>query len=254
MWCRLFAAVTLALVSASHAHAQLKMWETYHNEAYSSELPGRILNELRPTQGDLLILTNRDRIYGTVLTKQFHLRAPYGNLTVDADKVAAMSWNVEPAGRAAIASVLGDRFTGYIEEDALDFVTTGGTKMRIERRFVYKVIFAVRPNETAKIVPTDVFVAGNCDAFSGRLVDPQFVIATPYLDGLPLNLVDLKTVAISGRYSTHTEVTLIDGGLLQGRIEPTKFDIELDIGGRITFDASVLGHTKIHRLPPPPKR
>lgn len=235
--------------------AQLSIWGPYRNDANSMEIGGRVLSEVRSPDHDMLFLTNGDRLYGKLKNERLTLRTPYTRLELQTAKLAALSWRNEPLGRAAVISVLGDRFSGVLEEDRLEFELAQGTTIHVTREQVVKVIFQTRPNETAGVNPKWVFLLGNTDSFSGQWVTDAIALQTQYA-ALPISLDQLRTAWIPGRCDRESWVELRNQESMRGEFAPRQIEVELDLGGRIVVDTATAGFTKIQlvEMPTPRRR
>jgi len=203
-----------------------------------------VFGERRSTESDVLITADGDRLYGVLVNEVFHLRTPYTSMVLKTRRLAGLTFNTEPLGRTAIVSILGDRFTGYLSDGPLRFVRDDGIEMQIERHFVSKVILAVRPGEDEGFSLSNRILAGDSDEFHGRVIDPRFRMSTRYAT-LPVVLDDVRLMRIRGKYGGRTEIEFVDGKRLSGGLDPMKFDVLLDIGGRITIDTCAVGLTKL---------
>jgi hypothetical protein len=214
----------------------------------STNEPESVFSEARSTLFDLLITTDGDRLHGVLGNEKFHLHTPYAYLVLETRRLAGLTFNTEPRKRTAIASVLGDRFSGYLEERVLRFVRDDGTPMQLDRRFVSKVILAVRPDERDGLVLTDHFETADVDEFYGRVIDPSFQVTTSYAT-LPVVFQDVHLMRIRGLYGRRDEVEFADGKQFSGWLAPRKFEVLLDIGVRVTIDTCAVGLTKLERPP-----
>lgn len=255
--CRYLLGIALVLASCLAApapgYAQLSMWGPYRNDMMVIEFPGRVLSETRSPDHDMIFLTNGDRLHGTLKNERLHLRTPYTRLELPTVKLAALSWRNEPLGRAAVISVLGDRFSGHLEEDTLEFEMAQGGTVQFTRDQVVKVIFQARPKETAGIVPQWAFIVGNTDSFSGKFLIDSLSLQTQYA-AVPISLEELKTAWIPGRCDRESWVELRDQASVRGAFVPRQVEVELDMGGRIVLDTATASFTKIQRVDPPAKR
>ncbi|MFM9067154.1 MAG: hypothetical protein ACKOUR_07485 [Planctomycetota bacterium] len=235
--------------------AQLNIWGPYRNDSNSTEIGGRVLSEVRSPDHDVLFLTNGDRLHGKLKNERLTLRTPYTRLELDTAKLAALSWRNEPLGRAAVISVLGDRFSGVLEEDSLEFELAHGVTVQFTREQVVKVIFQTRPKETAGVNPKWVFLLGNTDSFSGQFVTDTIALQTSYAS-IPLALDQLRTAWIPGRCDRESWVELRNQESIRGAFAPRQFEVELDLGGRIVVDTATAGFTKIQlvEMPQPRRR
>jgi hypothetical protein len=240
-------------LAPSQGFAQLSIWGPYRNDSNSSEIGGRVMSEVRSPDHDMLFLTNGDRLYGKLKNERLTLRTPYSRLELETAKLAALSWRNEPLGRAAVISVLGDRFSGVLEEDRLEFELTQGITIQVTREQVVKVIFRTRPKETAGVNPKWVFLLGNTDSFSGQLLTDAISLQTDYAS-LPIALDQLRTAWIPGRCDRESWVELRNQESLRGEFVPRQLEVELDLGGRIVVDTATAGFTKIQLVEMPTNR
>ncbi len=192
-----------------------------------------VLDLERPSDTDILLLRNGDKLTGTVLNENFSIRTSYASLKFNNRILAGIDLEGGSNNIERIVTVNDNRFSGFIDDPVVVFKLQTGATIEIRREKILKVIFRVRETERKGIPQTRFVILKNGDYFSGEILNENLVIATTYAD-VPLDLGNLESVTLIGENNPLTKVAMRNGDTIQGVLETEDIRIDLDIGDVIS--------------------
>jgi len=197
-----------------------------------AESLGIVLDLERPSNTDILLLRNGDKLTGTVLNETFSIRTSYAEIVLSNRIIAGIDLEGGTNNIEKIITVNNNRFSGFIDDSVFVFKLQSGDQIEVRREKVLKVVFRVREAERRGIPQRQFITLKNGDYFSGNILNEKLIIATTYAK-VPLNLKDAESVTLIGAETPLTKVMMLNGDLLQGVLETEDIEIELDLGSTV---------------------
>ena len=186
----------------------------------------------RPSNTDILLLRNGDKLTGTILNESFSIRTSYAQLKFNNRMIAGIDLEGGDQNIESIVTVNNNRFSGFIDDPFFVFKLQTGAQIKVRREKVLKAIFRVREAERRGIPQRQFVLLKNGDYFSGKIMNDQLVVATTYAK-VPLALKDADTITLIGKQTPLTKVVMLNGDILQGVLETEDIKIQLDVGTEI---------------------
>lgn len=199
-----------------------------------------VLDLERPSNTDIVLLRNGDKLTGTVLNESFSIRTSYTSLKFNNRIIAGIDLEGGANNIEAIVAVNNNRFSGFIDDPVIVFKLQTGPKIEVRREKVLKVIFRVREAERKGIPQNQFVVLKNGDFFSGKVLNSNLMISTTYAK-VPLNLNDAESVTMIGGDSPLTKVLMRNGDVIQGVLETEDIKVDLDIADEISIYQDRIG-------------
>lgn len=199
-----------------------------------AESLGIVLDLERPSNTDILLLRNGDKLTGTVLNESFSIRTSYSSLKFNNRIIAGIDLEGGANNIEAIVTVNDNRFSGFIDDPFIVFKLQTGPQIEIRREKILKVIFRVREAERTNIPQSQFVVLKNGDYFSGKILNENLIIATTYAK-VPLDLNDVDSVTMIGGDNPLTKVLMRNNDIIQGVLETEDINVDLDIGDQINI-------------------
>lgn len=194
-----------------------------------AESLGIVLDLERPSNTDILLLRNGDKLTGTVLNETFSIRTSYAEIVLNNRIIAGIDLEGGANNIEKIITVNNNRFSGFIDDSVFVFKLQSGDQIEVRREKVLKVVFRVREAERSGIPQRQFITLKNGDYFSGNILNEKLIIATTYAK-VPLSLNDAESITLIGAETPLTKVVMLNGDLLQGVLETEDIDVELDVG------------------------
>jgi hypothetical protein len=195
---------------------------------------GIVLDLQRPSDTDVLLLRNGDKLTGTILNSTFSIRTSYASLKFHNRMIAGIDLEGGANNIEAIVTVNNNRFSGFIDAPGFAFKLQTGPQIQIRREKVLKAIFRVRGEERKGIPQRQFLLLKNGDYFSGRILNDRLSVSTTYAK-VPLDLNDAESVRLIGGNNPLTKIIMRNNDTLQGVLETDDISVELDIGQRISI-------------------
>jgi len=194
-----------------------------------AESLGIVLDLERPSNTDILLLRNGDKLTGTILNEKFSIRTSYAKITLNNRIIAGIDLEGGANNIEKIITVNNNRFSGFIDDPVFVFKLQSDDQIEVRREKVLKVVFRVREAERRGIPQRQFITLKNGDYFSCNILNEKLIIATTYAK-VPLNLDDVESVTLIGGENPLTKVLMSNGDLLQGVLETDDIEVELDVG------------------------
>lgn len=194
-----------------------------------AESLGIVLDLERPSNTDILLLRNGDKLTGTVLNEKFSIRTSYAEIVLNNRIIAGIDLEGGANNIEKIITVNNNRFSGFIDDPVFVFKLQSGAQIEVRREKVLKVVFRVREAERRGIPQRQFITLKNGDYFSCKILNEKLIIATTYAK-VPLNLNDAESITLIGGENPLTKVLMLNGDLLQGVLETEDIEVELDVG------------------------
>lgn len=194
-----------------------------------AESLGIVLDLERPSNTDILLLRNGDKLTGTVLNEKFSIRTSYAKITLNNRIIAGIDLEGGANNIEKIITVNNNRFSGFIDDPVFVFKLQSGAQIEVRREKVLKVVFRVREAERRGIPQRQFITLKNGDYFSCKILNEKLIIATTYAK-VPLSLNDAESITLIGGENPLTKVLMSNGDLLQGVLETEDIEVELDVG------------------------
>lgn len=195
---------------------------------------GVVLDLERPSNTDILMLRNGDKLTGTILNEGFSIRTSYAKFKFNNRMIAGVDLEGGANNIEAIVTVNNNRFSGFIDDPVFVFKLQTGPQIEVRREKVLKAIFRVREAERQGIPQRQFVVLKNGDYFSGRIVTDKLTIATTYAK-VPLDLANAESVRLIGGDNPLTKVFMRNKDMLQGVLETEDIEIDLDVGPKVSI-------------------
>ena len=218
---------------AAAAHAQGQAATPEEEEPSSVPKVAVVLDLERPSDTDILLLRNGDKLTGTILNGKFSIRTSYASLNFNNRILAGIDLEGGANNIERIVTVNNNRFSGFIDDPVVVFKLQTGSQIEIRREKILKIIFCVRGTERKGISQTQFVILKNGDFFSGKILNENLIISTTYAN-VPLDLESLETITLIGGNNPLTKVAMRNGDTIQGVLETEDIQIDLDIGNMIS--------------------
>jgi len=218
---------------AAAAHAQGDAATPEEEEPSSVPEVAVVLDLERPSDTDILLLRNGDKLTGTILNEKFSIRTSYASLNFNNRILAGIDLEGGANNIERIVTVNNNRFSGFIDDPVVVFKLQTGSQIEIRREKILKIIFRVRGTERKGISQTQFVILKNGDFFSGKILNENLIISTTYAN-VPLDLESLETITLIGGNNPLTKVAMRNGDTIQGVLETEDIQIDLDIGNTIS--------------------
>ena len=192
---------------------------------------GIVLDSERPSNTDIILLRNGDKLTGTILNNSFSIRTSYAKIKLNNRSIAGIDLEGGKNNIEAIITVNNNRFSGFIDDPLFVFKLQSGAKIKVRREKVLKVIFRVREAERRGMPQRQFIVLKNGDYFSGKITNDKIVIGTTYAK-IPLNLANVESIRLIGGDTPLTKVKMLNGDLLQGVLQTEDIALDLDVGSK----------------------
>jgi hypothetical protein len=190
---------------------------------------GLVLDLERPSDTDVLLLRNGDKLTGTILNESFSIRTSYATIKYSNRMIAGIDLEGGTNNIEAIVTVNNNRFSGFIDDSAFVFKLQTGPQIQIRREKILKAIFRVREKERKGIPQRQFFILKNGDYFSGKIMNDQLILSTTYAK-VPLNLNDAVFVKLIGVNNPLTKVLMRNHDTVQGVLDTEDILVQLDVG------------------------
>jgi len=112
-----------------------------------AESLGIVLDLERPSNTDILLLRNGDKLTGTVLNDKFSIRTSYAKIELNNRIIAGIDLEGGANNIEKIITVNNNRFSGFIDDPVFVFKLQSDAKIEVRREKVLKVVFRVREAE-----------------------------------------------------------------------------------------------------------
>jgi len=96
--------------------ANLKLWSVRNKIAVQ-----KIRSKFKTLETDLIYWKNGDIVAARILTEKFAIALPYGKISINKDKVVSILFDVDKDGTDVMRLENGDRLSGQIELDEMEF-------------------------------------------------------------------------------------------------------------------------------------
>lgn len=201
------------------------------NEAALSDV-SIVLDLERPSDTDIILMRNGDRLTGTVLNESFSIRTSYASLTLNNRIIAGIDLEGGENNIESIITVNNNRFSGFIDDPMVVFRLQSGTQIEIRREKILTIIFRLREAERRNIPQNQFVILNNGDYFSGRILNDNLDVATTYAR-VPIDLGTVESLTMIGGDRPLTTVQMVNGDVIQGVLETEDINIDLDIGDEV---------------------
>jgi formylglycine-generating enzyme required for sulfatase activity len=195
----------------------------------TSEVINTLFHVQRSGTTDHVWLRNGELLKGIVQNDVFTLRTAHGPLALETHRIAGLELL---AGRQPLDTVHGvnqDRLSGFIEESWLDVQLSDGSRLKLRRETVHRVLFRIRPGELEDLPRRQSIGLKNGDWLSGRLAGAPFEVRMP--DGtLPLVLTEIESITFPDEPDRPARIHLSEGAWIDGHWPKEDITIELDLG------------------------
>ena len=195
---------------------------------------GVVLDLKRPSNTDILLLRNGDKLTGTVLNESFSIRTSYAHLKFNNRIVAGIDLEGGANNIESIITVNNNRFSGFIDDPVFVFKLQTGPQIEVRREKVLKAIFRVREAERQGIPQRQFFVLKNGDYFSGKILNDELTVSTTYAK-VPIRLSNVESITMIGENNPLTKIVQRNGDILQGVLETEDIKIALDVGSQVSI-------------------
>jgi len=203
-------------------------------EAEDDTRLGVVLDLERPSNTDILLLRNGDKLTGTVLNESFSIRTSYAKLEFNNRMIAGIDLEGGANNIESIITVNNNRFSGFIDDPVFVFKLQRGTQIEVRREKCLKVIFRVRDAERRGIPQRQFLVLKNGDYFSGHIQNDELVVSTTYAK-VPVKLGEAESITLIGGQNPLTKVVLRNSDQLQGVLETEDIEVQLDVGTDVSI-------------------
>jgi len=191
-----------------------------------------VLDLTRPSDTDILMLRNGDKLTGTVLNESFSIRTSYAHIKLNNRMIAGIDLEGGANNIEAVVTVNSNRFSGFLDDAVFVFRLQGGANIQVRREKVLKVVFRMREQERTGIPQRQFLILKNGDYFSGRVKNESVSVVTTYAK-IPVKLSDAETVAFIGGENVLTKITLLNEDTVQGVLETEDIEVDLDVGDSV---------------------
>ena len=189
----------------------------------------------RPTNSDMLLLGNGDKLTGTILNESFGIRTSYAPLKFDRRVLACIDFD-RGTNKVdyfeSIITVNSNHFSGFLDNPVFSFKLQNGPQIEVRREKVRRALFRARDDERDGMPQRQFILLKNGDYFSGKVLGDKMSLATTYAK-VPLNLQEAESVTVVGGQNPRVKVALTNHDQLQGVLEAEDIDVDLDVGPKL---------------------
>jgi Tol biopolymer transport system component len=188
----------------------------------------RLVRQVRgPAGQDVVKLRPSGSIFGTVTTPRFRLRAPYGQIELQRQRLASLQFADIEKGTATAVLANGDTLSGLLLDDEIEIATSRG-KQTIRKEKIEAIGFRAEHGESDEHAAAARVLMRNGDMFSAALRTRALRLQVGS-QTLELPLVDVARVDF-GEEGKKTQVVTRKGDTLGGALETALFEVELPGG------------------------
>lgn len=181
-----------------------------------------------------ITLSSGRTVRGTLGSKAIMLRTAYGDLEIEAQWITIIDLVSLPAGLTRVTTVNSNVLTGFLTTHSFRLDTNRNGGLELNRWQIEKIVFPPGPARSTSL--SRWFRLRNGDILSGMMREHEFALASTEGEKRfsATNVVQWASAGSSGEI----EVTTADGKTARGTLRPTKLDVELEWGSKITLECS----------------
>ncbi len=186
----------------------------------------------RQPDSDLVVLRSGELLRGEIQNQALTLRTAYGPILLPYPKIARLEMAAEPDRLDSVTTVIGDSFTGLLEDPWLLFAPRGSDSVKVRKERVLKVLGRVRPEEHRQVARGQLIRLRNGDSFTGRLLLDPLKITTPQAEQA-LPLAEVHSIQFTAEPQAGLRILLTNRTTLEGKLPGEDLEVELDAGPRL---------------------
>ena len=231
IWNRVCAAITFGICIAN---LQCESADLIESAARETRPLTEVAGLERSNEVDTLVLRNGGRLVGELLTESFVLRAFYGEIRLNRNRIGGINFAVGRNQLAAIIAINGNRFSGLINDLAIRFRVQDGSEIEVRHEKLLKAAFRIRKNEIEEVSHGRILLLRNGDIANGEPVGNVSMVST---DGnkLPVFPGDAEVITFRDGDTRAVSVRKQNGTEIDGLLENEDVTFQLDVGPQISI-------------------
>ena len=186
----------------------------------------------RPNDGDLVVLNSGEELRGKVKNESFSIRTNYSSVSLDSGFIAGIELERQDISLERIVAINGNRFSGFIDDEAILMELSDGRLLTIRRERIRKVIFGIDRDREALPDPGQLIKLKNGDFFHATVLNEAVSISTGY-GKILLNSDTTEYIEIPEGGSPVVTAFSRSGESLRGILEPEDIMVVLDTGATV---------------------
>lgn len=181
----------------------------------------------RPSNQDILFLSNGDKLTGTILNESLGIRTDFGTLK--------FSNQVIEGEDVRMMVKVNNRLSGFLEDRMIQFKLQFGPQIEIPSEKILTAVFGLRVTERQRIFRHQFIVLKNGDFFLGNILNDQISMVTPYAN-VALKLEAIQSLTFMAGQNPPAKAILRNQDQLQGVLETESFEVQLDVGTTVMIN------------------
>lgn len=207
----------------------------------------RVFEVERHAEKDQLLLSQGERLSGSLLNSTLRLRASYALLVFDLRMIAGLEQDPEGRRSTSVLTVNSNRFSGILEDPSVSFQLASGQRIEVRREKIIKLIRPVHPQELGGIPRGQWISLKNGDEFSGKILADSLVV-TSLREKKQVRWADLASLVFhSGDLPA---ISLRQGDVLRGTLNLEDLPVLLDIGPKLNLYTDYIATIGDHSISP----
>ncbi len=188
-------------------------------------------------QADIVYIKNGDKLFGTIQSPSFTVKAPYGKISIKNESLRSLDYKDGSVGRWTIATINNDRFSGNLLNDSIEFIEENGKKRTLNREQIQRIKREI--SGPSYSITTTIFSMKNNDRFSGKFLDTALEIRANHTTR-SIQPGEINRIEFAQGNRGYTSILLENGDLISGTLKLNEIRLDPDAVGEFTVAKSNL--------------
>jgi outer membrane protein OmpA-like peptidoglycan-associated protein len=188
-------------------------------------------------QADIVYIKNGDKLFGTIQSPSFTVKAPYGKISIKNESLRSLDYKDGSVGRWTIATINNDRFSGNLLNDSIEFIEENGKKRTLNREQIQRIKREI--SGPSYSITTTIFSMKNNDRFSGKFLDTALEIRANHTTR-SIQPGEINRIEFAQGNRGYTSILLENGDLISGTLKLNEIRLDPDAVDEFTVAKSNL--------------
>jgi outer membrane protein OmpA-like peptidoglycan-associated protein len=188
-------------------------------------------------QADIVYIKNGDKLFGTIQSPFFTVKAPYGKISIKNESLRSLDYKDGSVGRWTIATINNDRFSGNLLNDSIEFIEENGKKRTLNREQIQRIKREI--SGPSYSITTTIFTMKNNDRFSGNFLDTALEIRANHTTR-SIQPGEINRIEFAQGNRRYTSILLENGDLISGTLKLNEIRLDPDAVDEFTVAKSNL--------------
>ena len=188
-------------------------------------------------QADIVYIKNGDKLFGTIQSPSFTVKAPYGKISIKNESLRSLDYKDGSVGRWTIATINNDRFSGTLMNNSIEFIEENGKKRTLNREQIQRIKREI--SGPSYSITTTIFTMKNNDRFSGKFLDTALEIRANHTTR-SIQPGEINRIEFAQGNRRYTSILLENGDLISGTLKLNEIRLDPDAVDEFTVAKSNL--------------